>query len=102
MVFFLLASLLYSALSIILVIVAIAAVVFLVIKLGGWIAKLLIGMAVNSILGFIVLLAVGYFFKITVTFTIALIAAVALFGLPAVGTILILKIIGEVPLMLPL
>jgi hypothetical protein len=45
-----------------------------------------------------VLFAAGYFFGMTMQYTIPEIAAVLLFGLPGVGTMLILKVFGGIAL----
>lgn len=87
-----------SVLALVLIIVGIAVVVFVVLRLGSWMSKVLIGIAVNSVLGFVLLLVIGYLFDITVKYTTALVLSVALFGLPAVGTILLLKIVGGIAL----
>ena len=83
-----------SILSLVLIIVGIGLVVFVVMKIGGLLLKAVVGILVNTILGFIVLFAIDYFFGVTVQWTLPVIASVALFGLPGVGTILLLKLGG--------
>ena len=85
-----------SMLSLALIIIGIALVVFVVMKIGGLLMKAVVGVLVNAVLGFIVLFAAGYFFGLTVPLTVPVIASIAIFGLPGVGTLLILKLGGVV------
>lgn len=91
---FVLDSNIASVLSILLVIVGIALLILVISFVGRFLIKLIVGLIVNTILGFIVLLIVKYVFGVAIGWTWPVIISVALFGLPAVGTILILKIIG--------
>ena len=77
-------------LSEILVIVAILLVVFIIFKLG----KLILGLIVNSILGLIAIFAVNSIFNLGIVYNWITIIVVAIFGLPAVAIIIILKLIG--------
>ncbi len=83
-----------STISLVLIIIGIALVVFVVMKIGGLLLKAVVGILINTVLGFIVLFAIGYFFGVTVQWTLPVIASVAVFGLPGVGTILLLKLGG--------
>lgn len=85
-----------SIISLALVIIGIALVLFVVMKIGKVLVKVVVGFVMNAILGFIALFAIGYFFGITVPYTFPVIASVVLFGLPGVGTLLILKLGGIV------
>ena len=85
-----------SILSLILVIIGIALIILVVMKVGKLLTKVVVGFVMNAILGFIALFAIGYFFGITVPYTLPVIASVVLFGLPGVGTLLILKLGGIV------
>ena len=80
--------------AIILIILGIALVVFLVSRIGQWLLKLVIGIVVNTVLGLIMLFILNYAFGITFQYTFAEILSVVLFGLPAVGTLLLLKVVG--------
>jgi hypothetical protein len=77
-----------------LIVAAIAAVLFVIFKLGGLIMKLLIGIITNSVLGIISIFVLNLVFNIGIPITLYTLIPVALFGLPAVGTLLILKAFG--------
>ncbi len=87
-----------TILSIALVVIGIVLVLLAVTRIGGLVKRILVGIIVNSVLGFMVLFAAGYFFGMTMQYTIPEIAAVLLFGLPGVGTMLILKVFGGIAL----
>ncbi len=80
--------------STIITILAIGLVIFIVFKLGKTILRIVFGVIANSILGFIVIFLLNYLFDMGLVFTIPVLVSVALFGLPAVGTIVILKLLG--------
>ncbi|MCL5427798.1 MAG: pro-sigmaK processing inhibitor BofA family protein [Candidatus Marsarchaeota archaeon] len=79
-----------SVVSETLIIVAIIAVIFIVFALG----RFLLGLLVNSILGLIALFLINAIFGLAIPITLATIAATAIFGLPAVFVIVILKLGG--------
>jgi hypothetical protein len=83
-----------ALISTIITIIAIGLVIFIVFKLGKTILRIVFGVIANSILGFIVIFLLNYLFDIGIVFTIPVLVSVALFGLPAVGTIVILKLLG--------
>ena len=87
-----------SIVSIVLIVVGVAVVVLVLKFLGKGLMKLVIGLVLNTVLGFIVLLALNYFFGITFQYSMAEIVALILFGLPAVGTFILLKLVGGVAL----
>ncbi len=89
-----------SILSLGIVVLAIVLLVFIVAKIGKIFVKIVVGIVANTVLGFLVLYAMGYFFKITIVWTSSVILSVVLFGLPAVGTLLILKVVGGIALMI--
>jgi len=90
----LLAAALSSLFSELLVIGAIALVVFIVFKLGKFILKLVFGVITNSILGLVVFFITNTFFGLGIPVTLPILLATALFGLPGIGTIIILKLLG--------
>ncbi len=74
----------------------IALVLFIILKLGKAILKLVFGIIINSVLGVIVLLLFNYFFALGIVISLGLMIPVAIFGLPAAGTIILLKLLGVV------
>lgn len=77
-------------LSEILVIAAIALILFIIFKLG----RVIVGLIVNSILGLIAIYAVNTIFNLGIVYNLLTIIVVAIAGLPAVAIIIILKLIG--------
>jgi len=78
----------------VILIVLIGVVLFVIFKLGKGIMKLLFGIVANSILGLIAIFALNYFFNIGIPIHLYTLIPTALFGLPAVGTFVILKFFG--------
>ncbi len=78
----------------IILIALIAVVIFVIFKLGKGLMKLLFGIIANSILGLIAIFALNYFFSFQIPITLYTLIPTALFGLPAVGTFVILKFFG--------
>ncbi|MGC8676490.1 MAG: pro-sigmaK processing inhibitor BofA family protein [Candidatus Micrarchaeia archaeon] len=78
----------------ILILLAIILVVYIIFKLGKFILKLVFGIIANSIMGFVTILAANYFFGMGIKYTLGVLIATALFGLPAVGTLVVLKVFG--------
>lgn len=74
----------------IVVIAAILVVLFIILKLG----KILIGLILNSILGLIAIYLVNTIFSLGIIYNLLTLIVVAIFGLPAVAIIIILKLIG--------
>ena len=83
-----------TVISEILLIVLIAAVLFTIFKLGKFIFKIVFGLVANSILGLISIFVLNLVFGISIPITSYTIIPTALFGLPAVGTFVILKFFG--------
>ena len=83
-----------SIISEILIILAIALVVFIVFKVGKFLLKIIFGIIANSIMGFVVIFVVNYIFALGIPYSLPILISTALFGLPAVGTIIILKLMG--------
>ncbi len=78
------------AASEVLVIAAILLVLFIILKLG----KLVIGLILNSILGLIAIYLINAIFGLGIVYNLITVVVVAIFGLPAVAIIIILKLIG--------
>ncbi len=72
------------------VIAAILVVLYIILKFGG----ILIGLVLNSVLGLIAIYLVNVIFNLGIIFNLLTLIVVAIFGLPAVGVIIILKLIG--------
>ena len=66
----------------------------MVFSLGKALLKLVFGLIANSILGVVLLFALDYVFGVGIPISIPILIPVALFGLPGLGTILILKLLG--------
>ncbi len=77
-------------LSEILIIAAILVVLFIIFKLGN----VIVGLILNSILGLAALFIVNAIFGLAIGYDLLTIVVVALFGLPMVAVIIILKLIG--------
>jgi hypothetical protein len=78
------------------VLLGIAIVIFLIWKVGKVILKIIFGVITNTILGFVVLFVANNVFTIGIPVTLPIMAAIALFGLPGVGTIIILHLAGTI------
>ncbi len=74
----------------IIAILVILLVIFIIFKFG----KLIIGLILNSILGLIAIYLVNTIFDLGILYNLITIIIVAIFGLPAVLVIIILKLIG--------
>lgn len=72
----------------------IALVILIVLKLGKFLFKIVFGVLANSLLGIILMFVVNYMFGMGVPINTATLVAAAIFGLPAVGTMVILKLLG--------
>ena len=68
----------------------IALVLYIIFKLG----KLIIGIIVNTIVGLIAIFLLDYFFHIGIPIAWVTIIPTALFGLPAVAVLVILRLFG--------
>jgi len=78
----------------VILIVLIAIVLFIIFKLGKSILKLLFGLILNSVLGLIAIFAMNYFFNIGIPIAAYTLIPTVLFGIPAVGTFVILRFFG--------
>lgn len=72
------------------IIAAIFLVLYIILKLG----KIIIGLILNTILGLTAIYLVNYFFSLGIVYNLLTIIVVAIFGLPAAGVIIVLKLIG--------
>ncbi len=78
----------------IIIILAIAVVLFVLLKITKLFVKLVIGLIVNSILGVVVIILLNYFFKLGIQLSAKLLIPIALFGLPGAGTVVLIKLLG--------
>ena len=84
-----------TLISEVILIVLIGIVLFIIFKMGRGILKLLFGIIINSVLGIIAIFALNYFFNLGIPITqLFVLIPTALFGLPAVGTFVILRFFG--------
>ena len=83
-----------AVISEVLLILAIALVIYLIFKIGKVLFKLVIGIIANSILGIIAIVLADYFLNLGISLSLKLIIPIAIFGLPGVGTIVLLKLLG--------
>ncbi len=89
-----LSSAVTTFLSSIILIIAIGVVIFIIMKLGKFLLKFLVGFVVNTVLGFITIILLDYLFNVGIPFDLGTIVATLIFGLPAVGTFVVLKLAG--------
>ncbi len=83
-----------ATVSEIILFVLIAIVLFVIFKIGKSILKLLFGILANSILGVVSIFVLDYVFGMGIQIKAYVLLAAALFGLPAVGTFVILRLFG--------
>jgi hypothetical protein len=74
----------------IVIIAAILVVLYVILKFGG----IIIGLILNSVLGLIAIYLVNVIFNLGIIYNLLTLIVVAIFGLPAVGVIILLKLIG--------
>ena len=86
-----------TLLSEIMLVALIAVVLFIIFKLGKFFLKLIFGVVANSILGLIAIFVLNYLLNLGIPIGFETMVPTAIFGLPAVGTIVILRFFG-VPL----
>lgn len=75
----------------ILVVVAIAALLYIVYKIGKSLLKVILGIVINSVLGISIIWVVDTFLGMNIPLVVYNLIPLALFGLPAAGTMIILK-----------
>ncbi|MEM0150134.1 MAG: pro-sigmaK processing inhibitor BofA family protein [Candidatus Micrarchaeaceae archaeon] len=78
----------------IILIIVIALVLFIIFKIGKLLLRVIFGIIANSVLGVIAIFALDYLFALGIPLELPEIAASAIFGLPAVGTMVILRLFG--------
>ncbi len=74
----------------IVVIAVILLILFIILKLG----RVILGLVLNSILGLIAFYLVNTLFNLGIVYNLLTIIVVAIFGLPAVAIVIVLKLIG--------
>lgn len=89
-----LSSILSSFASVGFSVLGIALLIFVVLKLGGLVTKLIVGFIMNVLLGLILLYIANSVMGITFSYTVPELISIALFGLPGVGTMILLKLGG--------
>ena len=89
-----LSSILSSFASVGFSVLGIALLIFVVLKLGGLVTKLIVGFIMNVLLGLILLYIANNIMGITFSYTFPEMVSIALFGLPGVGTMILLKLGG--------
>lgn len=82
----------------ILVVAALAIVIFVIWKSGKFILKLIFGIIANTVLGLIALFVASNFFGLSILSVnyLSVLISIAIFGLPGLGTIILLKLLGVV------
>lgn len=84
-----------SLAGIVIIIAIIAALLWIIFKMGKSLLKVILGIIANSVLGVIAILVLNLF-NIGIPIALFTLIPVALFGLPAVGTLLILRLFSVV------
>jgi SigmaK-factor processing regulatory protein BofA len=77
-----------------LVFFAACAVVFIVFKAGKFLFKAVFGIIANSVLGIVIIFLANNIFKMGLGYTLKTLLPTAIFGIPGIGTILLLKVLG--------
>ncbi len=72
----------------------IALVLFVVMKLAKLIFRLVFGIIINSVLGVMLILILNYLFALGINLSWQVLVPIAVFGLPASGTLVLLKLLG--------
>jgi hypothetical protein len=78
----------------IIVLLAIALLLYIIYKIGKSLLKVILGIVINSVLGVVVIWVVDTFLGLGIPFALYTMVPVALFGLPAAGTMIILRFFG--------
>ncbi len=85
---------LLDLLSSIISVVVLLVLIFFVIGIIFFIGRVVSGLAVNSVLGLVSIWAVNMFFGLGIGINLLTIVVVAVFGLPAVLILVVLKLLG--------
>ena len=89
-----LSSILGSFASVGFTVLGIALLIFVVLKIGGLMTKIIVGFIMNILLGLILLYIATSVMGITFSYSAPELISIALFGLPGVGTMILLKLGG--------
>ena len=89
-----LSSILSSFASVGFTVIGIALLIFVVLKIGGLMTKIIVGFIMNVLLGLILLYIATSVMGITFSYSFPELVSIALFGLPGVGTMILLKLGG--------
>ncbi len=89
-----LSSILSSFASVGFTVIGIALLIFVVLKIGGLMTKIIVGFIMNVLLGLILLYIATSVMGITFSYSVPELVSIALFGLPGVGTMILLKLGG--------
>ena len=89
-----LSSILSSFASVGFSVLGVALLIFVVLKIGGLITKLIVGFIMNVLLGLILLYIASSMMGITFSYSTPELVSIVLFGLPGVGTMILLKLGG--------
>lgn len=78
----------------IIVLVAIVLLLYIIYKIGKSLLKIILGIIINSVLGVAVIWLADTFLGVGIPFAVYTMLPVAIFGLPAAGTLIILRFFG--------
>ncbi|MDE1856860.1 MAG: pro-sigmaK processing inhibitor BofA family protein [Candidatus Micrarchaeota archaeon] len=78
----------------IIVLAIIAVIIYIIFKMGKSLVKLIVGLIANSVLGLFSILLLDYLLGLSIPVTYSTMIPTAIFGLPAVGTLVILRFFG--------
>jgi len=77
-----------------LVFAAAVAVIFIILKAGKFLFKAVFGIIANSLLGIVIIFLANSVFSMGLGYTLETLLPTAIFGVPGIGTILLLKVLG--------
>ncbi len=77
----------------IIIIAAIAVAIYIVLKITKLLFKFVAAIIINSVLGFILIELLDYFFQLGILLSAKLLIIIAIFGLPGAGTVILIKIL---------
>ncbi|MEM0147812.1 MAG: pro-sigmaK processing inhibitor BofA family protein [Candidatus Micrarchaeaceae archaeon] len=75
------------------IVIAIAISIYIILKITKLLLKIVVAVIINSILGFILIELLNYFFQLGIKLSAKLLIPVSVFGLPGAGTIILIKIL---------
>jgi hypothetical protein len=85
-----------SLLSEILIVAGIFLVIFILLKVGKFLFKFLFSIIANSILGIVAVFALNYWLGMGLPYKLDVLLPAAIFGLPGVGTVILMRLFGAV------